>query len=400
MNRRKYQYHVSIRRKSMVKPISVRFLTGFYAANIAAGRKWENTLMCLLLMILLFAGCSQKNDSAYMSDGSAPIASSPLETSVKEQGAEPTSEINDQKVEPMSHDLPWTLPPADSLSYEEYFSIVRSYSSENTSNIHHIHNPGGRGDRLDLQYDGTTLQLIDIQTGEKWWDIISCSGCEWIATDQRFIYGIRDDRELIAVDFFGNNYQVLFTDTTEQLGKLGEIYFLNDGVIFFLAGSGEDIGIYRLYLPEMKCDLLYGDIPADSFMLKLNPPISNVEVDWKLVAPEFLEVYRALIEAPDTDPTFYEIYQGTVSSHAPDPDWRIPEFWWEDTLIGAAEVATKTYSGKWYYYNATNGVLKMTLFGYIYLGLPERTLANIEKNGEEWYLDEWWLTDITGEAKS
>lgn len=194
------------------------------------------------------------------------------------------------KAEP--HKTPWEVEEQAYLSYEEYFSQQRLYDyAEDVFS-------GWSLQDADISYDGTVLRLTDSK-GIPMQDIATLKGYLFQTADKNWIYGISETSELVRVSYSGK-IETLFADRTGLLRSLAEkehapIYLADGCTLFFLAGTDEGIGIYRLYLPNKQADVLYSSIPRNALRLRLEPPPSNVEAVWDNGDVLFFARYEELL---------------------------------------------------------------------------------------------------------
>ena len=258
--------------------------------------------------------------------------------------------------------IQWGSETRDYLSYEEYFSQQRLYDyAEDVFS-------GWSLQDADISYDGTVLRLTDSK-GIPMQDIATLKGYLFQTADKNWIYGISETSELVRVSYSGK-IETLFADRTGLLRSLAEkehapIYLADGCTLFFLAGTDEGIGIYRLYLPNKQADVLYSSIPRNALRLRLGTPPSNVEAVWDNGDVLFFARYEELLN--------------TSSGYA-------PETMGEDECIGMLELDEKLYSAQAHYINALTGDYREMPYGYVYLPMP-RSKENIALNGEAWWLD-------------
>lgn len=175
------------------------------------------------------------------------------------------------------------------------------------------------------------------------------------------------------MDYFGQEMQTLFADKTGLLRALAEseegfapIYLADGCTLFFFAGTDDGIGVYRLYLPERKLDVLYDAIPVDAIRLSLAAPVSNAEILWGQGNPDFFAQYKVLTSDP-------------ASGYN-------PAQMGESECIGMLELDSGMFSACECYFNAMTQAYYEMPFGYVYLEMP-RTQENIARHGDAWWLD-------------
>lgn len=275
--------------------------------------------------------------------------------------------------------IQWGSETRDYLSYEEYFSQQRLYDyAEDVFS-------GWSLQDADISYDGTVLRLTDSK-GIPMQDIATLKGYLFQTADKNWIYGISETSELVRVSYSGK-IETLFADRTGLLRSLAEkehapIYLADGCTLFFLAGTDEGIGIYRLYLPNKQADVLYSSIPRNALRLRLEPPPSNVEAVWDNGDVLFFARYEELLN--------------TSSGYA-------PETMGEDECIGMLELDEKLYSAQAHYINALTGDYREMPYGYVYIQLRRIYGINSKsKNNENRILhymrEEYKLTEADRNA--
>lgn len=225
--------------------------------------------------------------------------------------------------------LPWEEPELEYFTYEEYFGQVRPYDPMEDLTYSFVQ------EGYQLREKDGTLLLTRRDTGETLWEICSLEGLEIVLADPTWLYAIRDGRELIRMDYWGDNTQRLFWDGsglisrmnllsyenplaqaaefggdgTRHRGVIQRRFCLADGrVLYFWAGteSGDGATLYRMYLPERRVDALfqytqeeldgqyrYPDLPelegkGPFYRISAPQPASNQEVSWSTGNPDLL----------------------------------------------------------------------------------------------------------------
>ena len=173
------------------------------------------------------------------------------------------------------------------------------------------------GDRLELWSSGMEDTFL--------WTIAEIPGARPAAGTTRWFYAVVDGRELVRMDYYGENRTTVFTDDTGLLGELmfaegdGGFFLLGEDLTYFLAGTEDGgVGVYRLYLPEDRTDLLYRYTPEQVEELtfstylrgerqepriQIGAPIpcfrqgltTNQWVRWETKDPEFYAKYAAML---------------------------------------------------------------------------------------------------------
>ena len=190
--------------------------------------------------------------------------------------------------------LSWEIPDYPRMSYEEYFSTAHIYGytpiDEDPKTYYYSFAWDNGTDSCELWFrDGKLLagdsiknRYVEVGTDTYGKDDIIA------ACNEAWVFLVLDSKELIRMDYYGKNKQTLFVD---ENSTLGEVYIRDNCVLFFTAGCEDGYGIYRLYLPEMKLDLL---VTSES-QINLQDPYSSHEVAWYIRNPEFEELYQSIL---------------------------------------------------------------------------------------------------------
>ncbi len=206
------------------------------------------------------------------------------------------------------------------ISYIDYFSQERIYPKQQDDD------PLGWDDQYSLSCDGKHYLVRQSRQRYHLGEMVTEQALSWVipnvSTDDGitfriamsdYLYGVRGN-DIIQMDYWGN-IQVLFTDETGSLGKMDPLsvpFLLEDQrVLFFLAGAGERMGIYRVYLPNHQVDLFYDDLEScEDFCdgngcrnFVFNYAYSNQELVWTRENTAFLAYFRSLWN--DSDSIFY-----------------------------------------------------------------------------------------------
>ncbi len=225
--------------------------------------------------------------------------------------------------------LPWAEEPvAEPLDYNDYFAEIKDYHT--ASLLYDWEDVGdaptepliGCDIPFGIRYHAPDLILWDSKNalGEISivWQHPLDFGEDFVLTawDTQYIYGVRDGKDLIRSDYYGEEVQVLFSDPSDawkngirtvedfvfpgkHTNELQQQFYLADQcVLFFLAGSSQQQGlsIYRLYLPDATIDELVNGLPDDT-QLKL--PVSNQEIVWSEPNPDYEETFSKVRNDPD-----------------------------------------------------------------------------------------------------
>lgn len=250
--------------------------------------------------------------------------------------------------------LPWISGDETSMGYEEYFSEVRPYQVEDGS----LYFGRSWGDH-SITYGEGELFVTDVQG-----NVLLCvpnvdTTINWVACDSHWIYGIRNEHELLRVNYQGINEEVLFRDNVHTIGleHSGDLFLGEECTLFFAACSDTGSQICRLYLPTLTMDVL---AESDSSLLTLTQVLSNHEVVWSEENPAFVELLEGLTDE--------ELAQYPGDDLA---DWVSGDYKVAQTFLH-------------YENDATGAHRSMSNFGAYY---TERTAENIAANGTEWWKD-------------
>ena len=276
----------------------------------------------LMFLLLLLTACG---GPAAESPGPAP-SETPAPTEPVSTG-EPASPAPTESVRP---GLPWELSNGESLGYDEFFAQQVTYMLEEVTSgwlgskkLMPVgvgftgYGVARNGDRLELWSSGMEDTFL--------WTIAEIPGARPAAGTTRWFYAVVDGRELVRMDYYGENRTTVFTDDTGLLGELmfaegdGGFFLLGEDLTYFLAGTEDGgVGVYRLYLPEDRTDLLYRYTPEQVEELtfstylrgerqepriQIGAPIpcfrqgltTNQWVRWETKDPEFYAKYAAML---------------------------------------------------------------------------------------------------------
>ena len=248
-------------------------------------------MISVLILLAVLSGCTP-------SDGPETVPSSAPSTA-------PTT-LPPETTEPIVSEpsiLSWEIRDYPRMSYEEYFSAVRCYGYEEREwpeDYYYYHSVWRNGDnRCELWFQrgkllaGSSLDGKYVQVGSETYDdddlIVACNE-EWI-------FLVLDGKELIRMDYHGENKETLFVD---ESGKIAQheaataAYIRDNCVLFFMAGCEDGYGIYRLYLPENKLDLLV----TSKESIWLLDPYSNHELSWFINNPDFSALCKQILDDP------------------------------------------------------------------------------------------------------
>lgn len=219
---------------------------------------------CFLLLLMLFVltGCSLVDPQPTFTEPSATSS---------------FSEATDATVQTHIPAFLWLPQPYSglALSYEEYLSEVRdTYVSPGWS----WKGADGKTEYfLDAYVGGFCVESYNSSTGrqthwtvpgtEDWQsdDILLCDGT--------WAYGVRRGTDLFRIELLTGKEEVLFTADRMMCGGISangnvgngkNLLLIDHDWLYFLAKKEDSIGLYRLYLPTKKVDLLHNAIPGDT----------------------------------------------------------------------------------------------------------------------------------------
>lgn len=218
-------------------------------------------VICLLFIVLLMlSACSQSE--ANPATSSTPATS---ETAIQTETSAPP------ETAPTGPQLyGWSPLPYTSLSYDAYFSTVRETFSE----CYGPNWPGSDGSTYRIIPED--LSVVDAE-GSVHWTVPTLddrSGCQWMLCDGSWAYGVRNGNELIRIDLLTGKIESIFTCDQMMCGMASDDFVRNlmitdRDMLYFLAKVQEKIGLYRIYLPEMRLEFLHDQIPADTLLCEL-----------------------------------------------------------------------------------------------------------------------------------
>lgn len=254
-------------------------------------------LFALVLAVLLLSGC----------------AAAPAETTA---GTEPAPSVTTAPTtEPTAPPAtaPTTLPTEPVKSYESFFSEevlcpVKDSNGELWLDTQAVSGPNSKESyslvdaymlaRLDLPSD-TLGHVVLLDKNNKYLRSLSeekmyearpanTEYCAAVSEDQSTLWKLPYAEGAVP--------EALYTDSFSRISQ--PAYFEN--CLFFLAGVDENTdGIYRLYVPENRLDLLVKDLPAGDTESVTFSIVSNVAVAWTVTRQITQEEMETYWETPD-----------------------------------------------------------------------------------------------------
>lgn len=245
----------------------------------------------------------------------------------------------------------WTPVPREQMGYEEYLSEARIPSTY--GGLRWIGADGVTEYQIDYMAEGFGIFNYD-STGNfnYYWtvpDTKDCGGYAPLKCDGYWLY-CSGNAKLFRIELLTGNREVLFTADRMLDGLLSASTSINTHLIdwdwlYFLAKKDGAVGLYRLYLPEMKLDLLHNGIPGDILThgLLLETPESTGKIEITYINPDLqpllLEAWR--------DPQ--SIYNTVTDAEIHNP-WIEPEVWKIDfpAIWGEKRYETALFWDPWF----------------------------------------------------
>lgn len=154
--------------------------------------------------------------------------------------------------------------------------------------------------------------------------------------DGYWAYGIRSETELVRMEILTGRIEALFTAPQFYYHYRNERWFgqmtlIDHEMLYFLARTGDKIGVYRLYLPEMKLELLHDQIPGDTLLHELQLSVSSWNhywVDCYYMNPDLQSILLRTVKDPTS--AYRRVIVARPDSNPPfdldlSPAWDIPE---------------------------------------------------------------------------
>lgn len=254
-------------------------------------------LSALVLAMLLLSGC----------------AAAPAETTA---GTEPAPSVTTApRTEPTAPPAtaPTTLPTEPVKSYESFFSEeiacpVKDSYGELWLDTQAVYGPNSK-ESYTLVYE-RTLASLDLPSDNLGRVVLLDKNNKYLRSlSEEKMYEARpanteycaavseDQSTLWKLPYAeGAAPEALYTDSFSRISQ--PAYFEN--CLFFLAGVDENTdGIYRLYVPENRLDLLVKDLPAGDTESVTFSIVSNVAVAWTVTRQITQEEMETYWETPD-----------------------------------------------------------------------------------------------------
>lgn len=165
-------------------------------------------------------------------------------------GKTPTGSGSSQPPESSDEDVDWAPESWTQLSYDEYFSRPRA--AEPSWGWVSPSRPGATFYLVGTE-NGLEVQMINSESAEavpvyQVPDSEELAEITW-ASNGRRAYGVRDGREVLELELKTGKTRTLFSGE-----KVRELTLAGQDLLFFLAETGEEVSLLRLYLPEERLD--------------------------------------------------------------------------------------------------------------------------------------------------
>lgn len=269
----------------------------------------------LLSLALLLCACKPQepaqtdptqNTTAPSESVSATKTQDPTEDPT-EAATETATEAATEAMSPLLLPDAWLATDAAPLSYDEYFSVDRAYSS-------------GKSSWLRQTDEGYVLYRAKLESGKLfvWTDAANRSylvPCEedlsqyyLLVSDGTFAY-LRGRADILKVELLtGRAHTVLRTESEYNARLQGNH-------VLYYSETGEDhINICRLYIPTGEKDILY-TVPLEgtpeSWFYFYTPESAQGDIVWRMMNPEMLALLKQEFSNPDSKyrsdyPEFWE----------------------------------------------------------------------------------------------
>ena len=258
-------------------------------------------IVFLLLMAVILTGCQSGQASQPPTEKPTEATQAPTEPATEPPTEPPTK--------PPAPDLSWLAPERTSMTYEAFFGENRRYEDfpwywerwnyvtdfseglyflKTDADGWYVHTTDpDRWDENPLHHVPDSEKLTK-------WEISFCDG--------RYAYCFCEEFTLLKVDLLTGQSEEIPTGITAVKRVMAEMP--HPDVLYILAEGGEYEEVYRLYLPTMTLDLLYGEIPLDT------PKEINYVYDRECLFPKGT---REPLAVTYINPAFNELIQKTLA---------------------------------------------------------------------------------------
>ena len=294
----------------------------------------------LLLAAALLSGC-QRQES---------LLTEPTVTTAATESTDPV-QTEEPTTAPTEPDTSWLVDDWESLSYEEFFSEVRTihdncdgytdwWIGEEEENQKR-YSIGIDQEGLYIQFDDYRVNpgpvLYRIPESSEFYNktvLIRCGirECQLVLTNGKWCYLALENGEILQVDMLSGAREVLY-----EGNRIRDMSLLGRDVLYFADEQEDRIGIYRLYLPSKTLDLLYDQIsapvPYDQFYFFTPEDDSTGILTFQMINPEFAPLLQAELRDLDSPYRQTEWGKGMEDSlwlleDIENPDWSDKSILW------------------------------------------------------------------------
>lgn len=255
-------------------------------------------LAAFVLAALLLAGCAPAEPEETTTAPTTQATTAPTTEPVTEPTAAPTTEATTEATEPVPEFTAslWRMEP-EYLSYKAYFSQDRPYIKEQVNGW--AVTRGDTGYFIELHADSALR--ISCQAFEETYTVPGSGktlqdygGPQLLGTDGKYAY-LASDTHIVRVE--------LLTGAVTELvssGKIQNPYLCNGVVLYYIRYEWGAPNICRMYLPEMREDILrILEKPVYEMRLR-RPESSQGDVIWTGYNPELIAIFEAEVKNPNS----------------------------------------------------------------------------------------------------
>ena len=278
-------------------------------------------LLVILLAVFLLSGCEQTNPE----ETTVPTTE-PTTKATTAPATAPTTAPTEPEPTVLEPEL-WLTDP-QYPSYEEFLvtdpemTLVDPYSVRNLNSWLITEVESGIAYRLtedpfEIKSSVSDLAYRVPNTG-------NLERCRILAADGKHAY-INDDIQILKIDLV--NGEVVGTVET---GKVMVQSILDGLVMYYMEYDGEHFNACRIYLPEMKLDILGSFVAPPKVYLENGTSYIDGSMRWIIFNPKLLDFAEKELENPESACKKLMIYG---QEHDFSDMWTNEKFWDEDYLI-------------------------------------------------------------------
>ena len=265
-----------------------------------------NKLIVILLAVFLFAGCDQTNPEQTTASTTEPTTAAttqPTTAATTQPTTAPTTEATTAPTEATEPtvDLSWQTAPVYP-SYAEFLAAEPAFAELNCTSWLIVEKDGG----VEYSFDAESFTVM--RDGKAVYHVPNqkeLEGYHTWAADGKYGY-IKNDTEILKIDL-----QTGDVIGSIQIGRILCIRRIVDSFVwYYVEHDGEHFNICRVYLPEMKRDVL------DSFAAPANvyedddtyTRSDGNYIRWVIRNPEMMELLETELKKPESSyqkPTFH-----------------------------------------------------------------------------------------------